>query len=143
MQSSLLAGLRSSSRRLPRVRRSFASHSPPRAGTSSSSLTPIFGSALAASTLTYLVLNPPTLLLDVFSGIPEPPIIDPRFGTKTDFDTAVRELVGAVGEGDQCSTDADVLLSHGFSPNTYHAPRVPAVVVWPESTGAPYLSLLS
>lgn len=134
MQSSLFAaGLRSSSRRLFRLRRSFTNQ-PPRAG--SSSLTPILGSAVAASTLTYLILNPPTLLLDVFSGIPEPPIIDPRFGTKTDFDNAVHELVGSFGEGDQCSTDADVLLSHGFSPNTYHAPRVPAIVVWAESTGA-------
>lgn len=132
MQSGILSGLRVGARRLPRSRRSFASGSP-RSTTSSSLRNPV-AVALAASSLTYLAINPPTLLLDVFSGVPEPPIVDPRFGTKTDFNAAVKELVGHFGEGQQASTDEDVLYSHGFSPNTYHAVRVPAIVVWPEST---------
>ncbi|CDZ96294.1 d-lactate dehydrogenase oxidoreductase protein [Phaffia rhodozyma] len=63
--------------------------------------------------------------------------VDPRFGSAKDFEAAVEEIKQVFekeGSGtDQVSTEPHDLLGHGFSPNTYHAPRVPAVIVYVES----------
>ena len=74
-----------------------------------------------------------------------------RFGSKQDYENAIHELK-ALFPGNAASTDADVLLVHGFSLNDYHPgmfgfsfTRVPrslihfsgalhSIVVYPQST---------
>jgi hypothetical protein len=101
----------------PNPRRLFSSSSPPKPTSTSSPLQTILLTAVTASSLTYLFLNPPTILLDVFNPVPEPPIEDPRFGTVKEFEHAIVELKSILGpgdEGDKVSTQYEDLLGHGL-----------------------------
>ncbi|KAL7412693.1 FAD-binding domain-containing protein [Mrakia frigida] len=118
----------------------ISSPPPPKSSSSTSSssfpLSTLLATGFTASALTYLLANPPQLLLDVFNPVPEPPFISPLYGSEKDFETAIQELKSLfepLGK-DQVSTAPEELLGHGFSTNTYHAPRIPAVVTYPEST---------
>lgn len=70
--------------------------------------------ALSASALTFLCLNPPTILFDVFNPEPEPPLVDPRYGDFGDAIKALQSELDPQGQGDKVSVDADDLMGHGL-----------------------------
>lgn len=78
-------------------------------------LSTLLATGFTASALTYLVANPPQILLDVFSPVPEPPFISPLYGNEEDFEAAISELKSLfepIGK-DQVSTSPEELLGHG------------------------------